>query len=249
MKKLLFALLISLPSFIFAQTQGMIEYKETIAFEIDLPEEMKEMASQIPTSQSSNMVLAFNETSTLYEAAKTNETPQDLHMGSEDGGMQIKMKFEMPENKVYTDVSKGEVVQKQEFMGKKFLITGETKRYKWKPTGESEKILGYDCQKATYQVDSSQSYVAWFTPQIPVSAGPQGFSGLPGMILKLDRNDGEMVIEVTNVDLKELDKDAIKKPKKGKKVTREEFEKIQEEKMKEMEAEFGGGGNRIIIRN
>ena len=69
------------------------------------------------------------------------------------------------------------------------------------------------------------------------------------MILKLDRNDGEIIIEAKNVELKKLDKKAIKAPKKGKKVTQEEFEKIRDEKIKEMEAEMGGGGNRIIIKN
>ncbi|MEM6967528.1 MAG: GLPGLI family protein, partial [Bacteroidota bacterium] len=157
--------------------------------------------------------------------------------------------FEIPENKVFTDVAKGEVIERQKFMGKNFLITGATKKYKWKLTGKSEKILDYDCQKATYQVDSSQQYVAWFTPQIPVSAGPLGFSGLPGMILKLDRNNGEMTIEATKVDLRALEKNAIKKPKKGKQVTKAEFKKIREEKLTEMEAAFGGSGNRIYIRN
>ena len=248
MKKLIFLLLSILPVYLMAQTEGVIEYQETVAFEIDLPEDMKEFAAQLPSSQKVKMNLFFNEEASLYETSKNNEDPQDLQMGSEDGGMQIKMKFDRPENKVYTNIAKGKVTRKEEFMGKKFLINSKVEKTKWKLTAESEKILGYHCQKATFQ-DSVRTTEVWFTPEIPISAGPQGISGLPGMVLKVVIDDGQTVLEAINVDLKKLDKGAIKAPKKGKKVTQEEFEKIREEKMKEMEAEYGGGGNRVIIRH
>ena len=248
MKKLIAALLISLPFMIMAQTQGVIQYEETVSFQIDLPEGMEEFKSQIPNSQTNKMDLTFTEEVALYEPAKSNEDPQDVTMGSEEGGMMIKMKFDMPENKTFTNIAEGTMIEKQDFMGKKFLITGDVEKYKWKLTGEQKKVLDYVCQKATYQ-DSTRNLVAWFTPQIPVATGPGSISGLPGMILKLDRNDGEMVVVATSVELKEIEKKTLKAPKKGKKVSQEEFQKIQDEKMKEMEEEFGGSGSRIIIRN
>ncbi|MFK8009678.1 MAG: GLPGLI family protein [Saprospiraceae bacterium] len=249
MKKLIAGLLISLPFFLIAQTQGVIQYEETISFQIDLPEGMEEFKSQIPSSQKNKMDLTFTEEVALYESAKSNEDPQDVTMGSEEGGMMLKMKFDMPENKTFTNITEGTMIEKQDFMGKKFLIKGAVEKYKWKLTGEQEKVLDYVCQKATYQ-DSTQNLVAWFTPQIPVATGPGSISGLPGMILKLDRNAGEMVVVATSVELKEIEKKTLKAPQKGKKVTQEEFQKIQEEKMKEMNEEFGeGSGTRIIIRN
>lgn len=249
MKKLIAALLVSLPFFIMAQTQGVIQFEETVSFQIDLPEGMEEFKSQIPNSQKSKMNLTFTEEVALYEPAKNDEAPQDVTMGSEEGGMMLKMKFDMPENKTFTNIAEGTMIEKQDFMGKKFLIKGDVEKYKWKLTGEQEKVLDYVCQKATYQ-DSTRNLVAWFTPQIPVATGPGSISGLPGMVLKLDRNDGEMVVVATSVELKEIGTKTIKAPKKGKKVTKEEFQKIQEEKMKEMEEEFGSGsGTRVIIRN
>ncbi len=249
MKKLIIALLISLPFFLMAQTQGVIQYEETISFQIDLPEGMEEFKSQIPSSQKNKMDLTFTEEVALYEPAKSNEDPQDVTMGGEDSGMMIKMKFDMPENKTFTNITEGTMVEKQDFMGKKFLIAGDVEKYKWKLTGEQEKVLDYVCQKATYQ-DSTRNLVAWFTPEIPVATGPGTISGLPGMVLKLDRNDGEMVVVATSIELKKIEKKVLKAPKKGKKVTQEEFQKIQEEKMQEMKEEFGeGSGTRIIIRN
>jgi len=249
MKKLIAALLISLPFLIMAQTEGIIQYEETVSFQIDLPEGMEEFISQIPSSQKNKMDLTFTEEVALYEPAKSNEAQQDVTMGSEESGMMIEMKFDTPENKTFTNIKEGTMIEKQEFMGKKFLIKGDVEKYKWKLTGEQETILDYVCQKATYQ-DSTRNLVAWFTPEIPVATGPGSISGLPGMVLKLDRNDGETVVIATSIELKKIDKKSVKAPKKGKKVTQEEFRKIQDEKMKEMKEEFGeGNGTRVIIRN
>jgi GLPGLI family protein len=115
-------------------------------------------------------------------------------------------------------------------------------------TTEQKKIGGYSCMKAELK-DTSRTVVAWFTPQIPVSIGPGGFGQLPGMILEVDIDEGQQVITATVVEMKKLNADKIVKPTKGKEVTREEFEKISEEKMKEMEEEMGGSGMRIRIGN
>jgi len=247
MKKIILAFLVFLPIIIMAQNEGVIQYEETVSLSIDLPEDMKEMAAHIPSSQKSKMNLTFNAETSIYEDDKGNETSQDVKMESEDGGMQIHMKFEMPETKVFTDLANGKIIQKQEFMGKKFLITSEIEKMKWKLTGESEEILGYTCMEAVFQ-DSTENLEAWFTSEIPVSSGPQSTTGLPGMVLKLLTNEGQTSIVATNIELKKVDAKSIKAPKKGKKVTRAEFEKIREEKLKEMQEEYGGKGNQVIIR-
>lgn len=45
-------------------------------------------------------------------------------------------------------------------------------------------ILGYPCRKATCRF-RGRSYIAWFTTAIAVSNGPWKFSGLPGLIMKI----------------------------------------------------------------
>ena len=54
------------------------------------------------------------------------------------------------------------------------------------------------------------------------------------------------MIVAQDIDFKKIDKKLITKPKKGKKVTKEEFQKIVEEKMKEMGME--NRGERSVIR-
>ena len=60
------------------------------------------------------------------------------------------------------------------------------------------------------------------------------------MILQVDVNDGLRTITATEIKLDSVDTTVIVAPNKGKEVTPEEFEKIREEKMKEMGMQHGG---------
>jgi hypothetical protein len=64
----------------------------------------------------------------------------------------------------------------------------------------------------------------------------------------VDVNDGKQTLNAISIDLNLVADNVIVKPEKGKKVTREEFDKIVEEKMKEMGGQSGPGGTRMIIR-
>lgn len=93
---------------------------------------------------------------------------------------------------------------------------------------------------------------AWYTLDIPVGHGPGDFWGLPGLILEVDA--GETKILCSKIVLNPKEKTAIKEPKKGKVVTQQAYDKIVEEKMKEMRERFqnerqksGGGGQHIRI--
>jgi GLPGLI family protein len=71
---------------------------------------------------------------------------------------------------------------------------------------------------------------------------------LPGMVLEVNINNGEQVITALSID-KQVETALIVKPKDGKKVTDEEFNKIVEEKLKEMGVEGGRPGVVIKIEN
>ena len=246
MKPIILTLLLAIPFLLLGQTSGEISYSENITLNIELPEGMEEFKDMVPGSQKLEMVLLFNDAATIYKNAPSDETEDnEIHASDESGGMRFNMKFDMPENQTYTNVKTGETIEKRDFMDKKFLIEGKAKRYKWNMTAEQKTILDYTCLKATYQ-DTTGTVEAWFTTQIPVSSGPASYSGLPGMILEVNIDDGQRIITASNVDLKELDKKAIETPKKGKKVTQEEFDAIVEAKTKEMREQYGGSGNVII---
>lgn len=245
----IFLLAFILPVFAFGQTnEGEIIYEETVRLTLDLPDDMgEEMRSMMPTSQSFSRSLIFNEKASLYRDFTPDED-DEMEFEGEHGGAQIKMVMKAPENTMYTDLENGNSVNSREFFGRMFLISGELKERAWKLTGKQKKVLDYVCQQAIWEGEEN-TVEAWFTPQIPVSAGPAEFNGLPGLILEVSIDDGARTTIAQKVNLEPVRKGEIKEPTKGKAVSRKEFEKIEAEKLKEMEAEMGSGGGMIIIRN
>lgn len=70
-----------------------------------------------------------------------------------------------------------------DFGGTDILIEDSLLDVKWKITDEYRNIAGYDCRRANGLLLDSVYVVAFYTDQIPISAGPSSSHGLPGMIL------------------------------------------------------------------
>lgn len=70
-----------------------------------------------------------------------------------------------------------------DFAGTPILIQDSLLDVKWKITNEYRSIAGYDCRRVNGVTLDSIYVVAFYTDQIPVSAGPGGIHGLPGAIL------------------------------------------------------------------
>ncbi|MFK7925276.1 MAG: GLPGLI family protein [Bacteroidia bacterium] len=252
MKSLFITLLLCLPLLSMAQTEGTVTYTETIQLNLqfELPEGMsEEMMAQIPKSQSNSKVLYFNESESIFKDVPQGEGGASWNSSS--GGAEVHMMMSQPESSFYLNFEDAKRIEQREFMGKVFRINGELPSYEWKITGEQKSFQDYTLMQAVFE-DSSRKIVAWFCPQIPVSSGPDAFTQLPGLVLEVDVNDGERTLVATEIALGELE-NPIEKPKKGKEISQEEFQTVVAEKMKEMEAEYGGSGGdgevRIIIRN
>ncbi|WP_313002427.1 GLPGLI family protein [Chryseobacterium gleum] len=66
----------------------------------------------------------------------------------------------------------------------------EDRPVKWEVTNVIEKQNGYSAQKAVTEF-GGRTWTAWFTKEIPFSDGPYKFSGLPGLIVKLEDDKGD----------------------------------------------------------
>lgn len=240
---LFFLSLIWTVNLIAQNTEGTIFYTETIKFEIDLGEGQEHLKDLIPNSNSQSKALFFTAEKSLYKDLDSEDDKTEYNNGSEDNEVQIQVISASADNRLFKDLTNKKVVDQRDFMGKKFLIKGTMEEAAWKMTGEQKKILDYVCQKAVLQ-DTSQNLIAWFTPQIPVANGPDKHGQLPGMILEVSIDDGERTITASQIVMEKLAEDIFEIPTKGKKVSIEEFKKIQEEKMKEM----GGGTGRTVIQ-
>ena len=244
-KNLLFVFLII--NFLVVQAQdntsGTVNYQQVVKLDIKLAGDASQFANMLPKERKSNKILYFTPKATLYENGKSSED-ENVSMQSGDGNVMIRM--QEPENKIFTDLEKKRQIEQREFMTRVFLIEGEIEQ-QWKLTGNQKMILDFPCQEAVMEKDSSK-IIAWFTPVIPVSAGPANYGGLPGLILSVEKDNGNSILTATSVNFSSLIKEKIEKPGKGKKVTRNEYDQIVAEKTKEMGAEGANGGTQMIIR-
>ena len=247
MKTLLSVLVIALAPLAALAQQGSIRYNATMKLDIQLPPGMEEMAANIPKSQTSGRMLYFTEAAALLKDAPKAESDDSGNIEIGNDSFKFRMDTSRPEQETYYNFDEGTSVEKTDFLGRTFRIVGDMEEYQWRLTGEQSEYLGFACQKAVAVQDSSTVEV-WFTSEIPVSAGPAGLAGLPGMILVANFDDGQRTYTATEVDMETEVAGMITPPKGGREVTREEYDAIVEEKMKEMGATQGRGGTRIMIR-
>lgn len=73
---------------------------------------------------------------------------------------------------------------------KSFCVIDTVPEFEWELMPDTTTILGFLCQKAVCKSkvigNIEREYIAWYTPDIPVSYGPLHFFGLPGMILQIE---------------------------------------------------------------
>ena len=104
------------------------------------------------------------------------------------------------EYQIFRDYNEDKMKDKVSFLSHDYLVEGKVPKYKWKILNEIKDIKGYMCMKAvtTDSIKNIPIY-AWFTNQIPFRGGPEGYSGLPGMILSLELYKKLLSKETTSV--------------------------------------------------
>jgi len=73
-------------------------------------------------------------------------------------------------------------------MSPKLLFEDNLGKLNWQLEEGTDTIATYVCQKANLKF-RGRNYTAWFAPDVPVNDGPWKFSGLPGLILKIEDTD------------------------------------------------------------
>jgi GLPGLI family protein len=171
-------------------------------------------------------------------------------------------------DELYKNFSNHTSIKQTNLGAKTYIIEDSIKTQQWKLTADTKTILGFSCRKALARqmqkvvsnvrmitsvngvgdttksaVDQSQQneieIVAWYAEDIVSPVGPENNGGLPGVILQLDVNSGETVF--TAVDIKkEVNKKTVKPPTKGKKITSQEFTKLLQQMMENMQQNGGG---------
>lgn len=248
MRILAFIALLSLGTQAIAQnTKGTIIFEEKFNIHKQMSGERAKYKEFVPEFRTTDMILVFDENSARY-ADKIAVTGEEEVITEEESRMAM-FKAMIPKNEFFTDFKKDKFIEFREFLGREFLVTNDAvEQSKWKLLPEQKEIKGYLVQKAELTNSDDQLVVAWFTPQIPVSIGPSTYNKLPGLILEVDINDGDLVISPKEINMGEVNEAYLIAPKKGKKVTKDEFQEIVKEKMQEMR-ESGGGNSFFRVQS
>ncbi|MEO8478354.1 MAG: GLPGLI family protein [Gemmatimonadota bacterium] len=259
------ALLVGLPVLVTAQS-GTVLYDQATRLDFNLPANSP-FASRIPKNTVQPMQLTFSPEATLFGAGtQAQDGPgagRDIRFSGGGGGGEVMVTREISGGEMmmagramgflgggpgsdaisgaYTDLSDGSYTEMRDFLGRVFRIPAERPTFAWKMTGEQAMFLGHPVYQAIAQQDST-TIEAWFTPDIPIPAGPAQYGGLPGLILTLAVDSNRVVYTATAIDTTTAVK-AIKAPSEGSKVTREEYDRIVKDKMAELEKSRRGRRN------
>lgn len=237
----------------------------------------EQMRSFMPEFQISKYVLYFSDSMSIYKLSPDENAPEPFAGG--EGGFRRSFNFGGGDGDLFKNFGTGLSTQATELGGKNFLIVDTIKKQPWKISAETKEILGVMCRKASTKTTQPSfqgrtlnfsrnrptgdtttrqappapkeiEIVAWFAQTIVAPVGPDSYGQLPGVILELDIDNGTTVYKAlalkTTVEAKDL-----KEPKKGKKVTRQEYAQLQRELFQNQGGGgFGGpGGGQIIIRS
>lgn len=253
----LWVLLVGMPGVALGQS-GTVRYDQANRLDFNFPANMPrnpEFVANLPKSSVKAMQLQFNAKAALFAPAPGAESVTGgaamsvVRIDGGDGRMTREITSEMMQMGramgfmgggaasdavagAYTDLTDESYVEVREFLGRSFRIPTERPSFAWKLTGEAATFLGYPVYQAIATEDST-TIEAWFTPDIPVSAGPAQYGGLPGLILTLAVDSNRVVYTAKAVDTTTA-VESIRAPSEGSKVTRAEYDKIVAEKQEEM---------------
>jgi GLPGLI family protein len=220
-------------------SQGVITYEVRMDVHRSLPADRQELKAMIPQFRIENYQLFFTPAASLYKA-KEEETPPTVGGG---GGMRMMMR--MPKSETFIDRESRERTVFQDMLGRNFLIVDTMGIEPWKFGNEQMEIAGYMCLMAWFtDTVAKQEVTAWFAPQLSPFMGPDKYVTLPGTVLAVDINNGERVWVARQIEAREVKPAEVRKPSRGDKMTREQFNKFVEEQMQRMNP--GGGNSRMF---
>lgn len=241
--KVLILVLISSITISAQEFQGIATYKTQRKLDLKIDSTQvggmqDEIMAMLKKQFEKTYILTFNKEESTYKEDESLAPPST-------GGSIMIVASVGGSGELYKNIKSQYYVKQSDLLGKVFLIQDSLKTHPWKLQSETKNIGTYTCFKATLErevnsdLDGSkemQTVTAWYTPQIPVSNGPEEFQGLPGLILELSYDS--QTILCSKISINPSKQIVIKQPTSGKAVTEAEFDAIMTKKMKEMESQY-----------
>jgi GLPGLI family protein len=227
MKKLLY-IFILFPFICFAQEKVIVEYENFT--ESDL--------SEIKSKEMLKMLQIANDTKFYYKLITSNNESSFKKIDRVDNSQNLygyKMTSFESEKFLYKNFKENQTLTFEDYNGKQFIIQDSLQKQPWILEKEKLTFLGYDIKKAKFETEN-ELFEAWYAPKLNIKNGPDKFSGLPGIILKIEITNKiadpkeKTYFIATKVELN--DKEKITKPTKGQLISRKDYNKMSEENYK-----------------
>ncbi len=146
------------------------------------------------------------------------------------------------DNIVFNDMEKQTGIAQKHVYENTYLVQDSLQSYNWKISNDTRTIAGLECRKATTVIMDSVFVVAFFTEQILCTSGPEGFTGLPGMILGIAIPRLHTTWYATKLELIEVKETDLTAPKRGKAINHVQLQ----EQLKSLMKNWGRNANRNI---
>ncbi len=149
-------------------------------------------------------------------------------------GMEIDLPVPPKDNPdvfVYKNYNEQYLISQDKVADKYFFTKEPLIQMQWQLTGNTKKLLKYNCQEATTTF-RGRDYVVYFTAELPFKAAPFKFYGLPGVVLQIKTIDEQINIQASRLKVQPSGK-SIQNPFENKPtITWEEFTTIYAKKVK-----------------
>ncbi len=219
-------------------------------------EKAKELNEKMSKMFEKTFILNFNKIESIYQQ---EQKLQESGSGNVNFGTDI-------EGELYKNIQTKRYLKAEEFANKNYLISDTLKNYNWELKQETKKIGDYICYKAVSiikvtkkeleeyeaekekQTNNKTSFLnlekpeneiitVWYNPEIPVSQGPNKYWGLPGLIMEV--NQKNLILLCSKVVLNPKNKKIIKAPKKGRVISQNAYDLMEEEQLNKLKDENG----------
>ena len=195
--------------------------KDDNAFMQKIYDEYRRTQPQFNTSKST---LSFSKDRSVYQFLEEDKAASGF-FGSDP--------WLMVKNEVHHNFSTDSVTSIKKVYEENYVVKDKNQDILWKITNEMREIAGYQCRRANGLIRDSIYVVAFFSELILPSAGPESFSGLPGMILGVALPHENVTWFATKVEItNQLPANTIKLPRKAKQVSLKEYEEDLQKSMK-----------------
>ena len=147
------------------------------------------------------------------------------------------------ENVVYTDYHTNKTIAQKPVYEETFLIEDSLANIKWKLTGDTRVIAGFECTKAVGIIHDSVAVFAFYSDELLIPGGPESIHGLPGMILGMGIPRLHTTWFATKVEVSGVNLGSVRPAIKGKKVNYQQMIHSVNDVLKE----WGDYGKNIVI--